>query len=83
MGHRPISSGAGRTAMVTVRYRGLTAPPTMVMELPQTLDVDRTVVHPDTLQQGSDSCDSPQVERGLVERIEYVVDFVPYFSPIS
>jgi hypothetical protein len=55
----------------------------MIMELPQTVDVDRTVVDPDTLQQGSDSCDSPQVERGLVERIEYVALLVPYFLPMS
>jgi hypothetical protein len=47
----------------------------MVMELPQTVDVDRAVVHPDTLQRADGSCHSPDVKNGLVEQIEYVAHF--------
>jgi hypothetical protein len=47
----------------------------MVMEPPQTVDVDRTVVHPDTLRHDRDAYRSPEVKHALVDGIEYVVHF--------
>jgi len=44
----------------------------MVMESPQTVDVDRTVIDPDTLQQVGRSGRSLAAKRALVDQIEYV-----------
>src|SRR5689334_7560754 len=43
------------------------------MELPQPVDVDRTVVRPDRLDQGGNSRRSTKLKHCLVERIEHVV----------
>ena len=43
------------------------------MELPQTVDVDRAVVHPDTVQ--PEGCFAPEVEPGLVARVKDIVHF--------
>lgn len=47
----------------------------MEIELLQSVDVDRAVVHPDALQQAAGCCRPREVERGLVETIEYVAQF--------
>jgi hypothetical protein len=58
------------------------------MELPQAVDVDCAVIHPDTLQPGVGSCRLPNVKHRLVEQIEYVAhfrtlsSFHPIFAPI-
>lgn len=45
------------------------------MEPPETIDVDRPVVHPDALQLAGASYRLPDVEHGLVEHIEYVAHY--------
>ena len=50
------------------------------MEPAQSVDVDRAVVHPDTLQQVGGSGRSLADERGLVDQIEYVAHFPKVLS---
>src|SRR3974390_434965 len=47
----------------------------MLMKLAQTVDVDRAVIRPDTLQQVGGSCRSLAAKRALVDQIDYVAHF--------
>src|SRR5215208_259527 len=51
----------------------------MLMEPTKTVDVDRAVVHPNTLQQVGDTGRPLEAEVGLVIQIEYVAHFVRSF----
>ena len=47
----------------------------MLMELAQTVEIDRAVVDPDALQHGGDSGRLLAEKEGLVDQIEYVTHF--------
>jgi hypothetical protein len=49
----------------------------MLMELAQSVDVDRAVIHPDRLTY---SGRLPEPKEGLVDQIEYVAHFLRSFS---
>src|ERR1700744_5190568 len=54
------------------------SPLQMVMEPAQTVDVDRTVVHPHALQRAGGSGRPLEAEVGLVIQIEYVAHFLKF-----